>query len=226
MENYCVYRHTNIINGKQYIGITMQDPESRWGINGINYKSSPHFWNAITKYGWENFNHEVLYRHLSKIDACIAEKILIREYQTQNNKYGYNVMEGGSAPSIPQCVRDKMSVAMRGNKNGVGKECSMEKRRKISESQKGRKLTDEHRKKLSNAKKGKHHASPSQETRKKISDSHKKKAVYCQELNEVFPSIQECARSLGLQATLICACCKGKHKTTGGFHFQYYNDNT
>lgn len=56
MKNYFVYKHTNQTNGKVYIGLTKQNPESRWGKNGINYKNKcPHFWNAIQKYGWGGF---------------------------------------------------------------------------------------------------------------------------------------------------------------------------
>ena len=40
---YTVYQHKNKINNKIYIGITKQEPEKRWGTNGANYKSSPHF---------------------------------------------------------------------------------------------------------------------------------------------------------------------------------------
>ena len=50
-NNYTVYIHNNKINHKKYIGITKQKPEYRWGYNGCNYKESPHFWNAIQKYG-------------------------------------------------------------------------------------------------------------------------------------------------------------------------------
>ena len=46
---YTVYMHKNKINGKIYIGITSRKPEARWGTNGINYKTSPHFYAAIQK---------------------------------------------------------------------------------------------------------------------------------------------------------------------------------
>ena len=49
---YTVYQHKNKINGKRYFGITSRKPEERWGCNGRNYKSSPHFYSAIQK-----FNH-------------------------------------------------------------------------------------------------------------------------------------------------------------------------
>ncbi len=67
---YIVYQHKNKINGKIYIGITMQEPEKRWGSNGCNYKSSPHFYAAIKKYGWDNFEHNILFTNLTKKQAC------------------------------------------------------------------------------------------------------------------------------------------------------------
>lgn len=221
---YYVYQHINKINGKRYIGITKQIPESRWGTDGINYKNSPYFYSAIQKYGWNNFEHEILFDNFTKEEACAKEIELIAYFNTQDKRYGYNIMEGGSAPIIPEEVRKVMSEKMRGNKNGLGHPCSEEKKRKISEAQKGRKLTEEHKTKLSMAKKGSHHASPSAETRKKISDSHAKKQVYCEENNRVYESIQSCAKELGLDPTLVCACCKGKHKSTHGYHLRYYND--
>ena len=224
MGDYYVYQHINKINGKRYIGLTKQIPESRWGINGNNYKSSPYFWSAIQKYGWNNFEHIVIDRYLTKDAACDLEKTLIKKYQTQNKQYGYNIMEGGTAPSIPAEVRQQMSIAMTGNKNSLGHKCSEEKKRKISAAQVGRHLTDEHKQKLSDAKRGKPHAPQSIETRRKISDSHDKKPVYCKETGIVYSSIQSCAKELGLWATLVCKCCKGKLKSTGGYHFTYYND--
>lgn len=221
MENYFVYKHTNKINGKIYIGITKQSPEKRWGANGVNYKNSPFFWNAINKYGWKNFTHEILYENLTKERACEIEKILIKKYKTQNRKYGYNITEGGSAPTLPKEVRKKMSKAMKGNKNGLGKKCSEEKKKKISKAQKGRRFTEEHKKNISKAKKGKTHKPISLEARKKIAEAHEKKRIICVELNIIFPSIQECARALNLHATNICKCCKGKIKSTGNLHFQY-----
>ena len=71
---YTVYQHKNKINGKVYIGITMQEPEKRWGVNGRNYKSSPHFYSAIQKYGWDNFEHNILYTNLTKEEACLKEQ--------------------------------------------------------------------------------------------------------------------------------------------------------
>ena len=206
--------------------MTKQNPPSnRWGNNGCNYKESPHFWSAIQKYGWDNFKHEILYTGLTKEQACLKEIELIKEYKTQDNEFGYNIFSGGNCPEIPDEVRTKMSKSMTGNKNGLGKPCSKEKIEKIKIAQIGKTLSKEHREAISMAKKGKTHKPLSEESRKKISDAHIKTPVYCEETNTIYESIQECARQLGLLATLVCKVCKGKLKTTGGYHLSYYNDN-
>lgn len=92
-KTYKVYKHTNIHNGKVYIGITRQDVERRWQ-NGHGYDRT-YFGNAIKKYGWNGFKHEILFSGLSKEDACEKEKTLIKLYKSDNREYGYNICEGG-----------------------------------------------------------------------------------------------------------------------------------
>lgn len=92
---YIVYCHTNKINNKKYIGQTCRSLEMRSGKNGYHYRACPHFYNAIQKYGWEKFNHEILFENLSKESADRIEKILIQTFRTQNPNYGYNIQNGG-----------------------------------------------------------------------------------------------------------------------------------
>ena len=47
------------------------------------------------------------------------------------------------------------------------------------------------------------------------------KSVYCEELNRTFKSQVEAAEELGLNRCNIVNCCKGRYKTTGGYHFRY-----
>lgn len=95
--NYSVYKHTNLINNKSYIGITSQKCENRWGLNGKGYELQPKFYHAIQKYGWDNFQHDILYTNLDKETALKIEANLIQTYNTIKN--GYNVSPYGNVES-------------------------------------------------------------------------------------------------------------------------------
>ena len=221
---YTVYKHQNKINGKIYIGITMQEPEKRWGNNGINYKTSPHFYAAIQKYGWNNFDHDILFKNLTHDEACSKEQELIEYYNSMNREFGYNSTSGGDVFIMNEETKQKISHSMMGNTNGLGHPCSDEKKRKISESQKGRTFTEEHKQKLSAAAKQRH-VPCSEEKKKKLSQNYpNKRKVYCEELDIIYESVQECGRQLGIPATNITKLCNGRGKTLKGYHLRYYND--
>ena len=223
---YIVYQHKNKINGKIYIGITSRKPEERWGSNGCNYKTSPHFYSAIQKYGWDNFEHNILFTNLTKEQACLKEQELIKEFNSMNREYGYNSTSGGEIFTMNEETKQKISQSMMGNKNGLGHVCTEEKKQKISEAQKGRKFTEEHKQKLSDAAKNRH-VPCSEEKKKTLSQNYPhKKQVYCEELDMIYGSVQECSRQLGIPATNISKLCNGRGKTLKGYHLRYYNDTT
>lgn len=220
MDKYSLYIHTNKTNGKRYVGITKQEPERRWGVDGNHYKESPHLYSAIQKYGWDMFEHEIVHSGMTRDDACLLERHYISHFKTQNRDYGYNTFEGGAAPSIPEDIRKKMSQSMKGNKNCLGRVTSEETKRKISEAQKGRPFTEEHKQALCKPKSVTYPCTA--EKRQKIIDAKKdKKSIICVETNVVYPSIHECARQMNLSATTICAVLNGRVKSTGGYHFTY-----
>ena len=219
---YTVYQHRNKINDKVYIGITMQTPEQRWRY-GEGYKSSPHFYAAIQKYDWDNFEHNILFQNLTKEEACKKEQELIAKYNSMNREYGYNSTSGRDIFVMNEETKQKISQSLMGNKNGLGHPCSEEKKKKISEAQKGRYLTEEHKQKLSEATK-KRHAPCSEQAKENIRKASHKKPVYCEELNKVFESVQECSRQLGIPATNISKLCNGRGKTLKGYHLKYYDD--
>ena len=220
---YVVYQHKNKINGKVYIGITSQKPEQRWGSQGCNYKSSPHFYSAIQKYGWDNFEHNILFTELTKEQACLKEQELIKEYNSMNREFGYNSTSGGDIFTMNEETKQKISQAMMGNQNNLGHPCSEEKKKKISNAQKGREFTEEHKQKLSEAAKNRH-VPCSEEKKQILKEKSHKKPVYCEELDKIFESVQECGRQLGIPATNISKLCNGRGKTLKGYHLKYYND--
>ena len=220
---YTVYQHKNKINGKVYIGITSQKPEQRWSSQGCNYKSSPHFYSAIQKYGWDNFEHNILFTDLTKEQACLKEQELIKEYNSMNREFGYNSTSSGDIFTMNEETKQKISQAMIRNQNGLGHPCSEEKKEKISNAQKGRKFTEEHKQKLSEAAKNRH-VPCSEEKKQILKEKSHKKSVYCEELDKIFESVQECSRQLGIPATSISKLCNGRGKTLKGYHLRYYND--
>jgi hypothetical protein len=54
-----------------------------------------YFGNAIMKYGWDNFEHDVIISDISKENACQLEIALIAQFKSNNREYGYNISEGG-----------------------------------------------------------------------------------------------------------------------------------
>lgn len=97
-NNWCVYMHTNKLNGKKYVGIS-SNVKRRWAGHGCEY-SDQVFGSAIEKYGWENFSHDVLLDNLTKRQACVEEQRLIQRYKTHDRKFGYNVSLGGESGSF------------------------------------------------------------------------------------------------------------------------------
>ena len=95
MKTYIVYKYTNVCNGKIYIGQTCQSLSDRAGKEGSGYQGCTHFYRAIQKYGWQNFEVEILANDLTKDQADIQEKYYIDLYCAKDPNFGYNLLEGG-----------------------------------------------------------------------------------------------------------------------------------
>ena len=80
-SNYCIYMHKNKINGKVYIGQSY-NINVRW--HPSSYQSSSYFFNAIQKYGWENFEHIILEDNLTINEADEKEQYYIKFYKSLN----------------------------------------------------------------------------------------------------------------------------------------------
>ena len=63
-------------------------------------------------------------------------------------------------------------------------------------------------------------------TRTKRSSEKRSKPVLCVELNQIFPSLTEAAKQLCLSVGNISHVLVGRHKTTGGYHFEYAETKT
>lgn len=97
-RKWLVYVHTNKTNKKRYVGITSQANLKRRSKNGKAYKGCIYFYRAIEKYGWNNFDHEVLVSNLTEIEAKEMERFYIELFRTTNLMFGYNIDSGGGTP--------------------------------------------------------------------------------------------------------------------------------
>lgn len=116
MNLYSIYKITNNINKKIYIGYTsnvskrIRDYRSNRDDNPIQ--------RAIRKYGWENFTFEVIYQSLDKVHTHdVMEPIFIKEYNSTAIDVGYNIKLGGNVRGgyvVSAETKLKLSKAMKG----------------------------------------------------------------------------------------------------------------
>lgn len=244
-RTYSVYKHTSP-SGKVYIGITKQSLTGRWK-NGLGYKTSPHFWNAIQKYGWENFEHEILFEGLTSDEACKRERTTIAELRATDPQYGYNQKTGGDVGSkLNEDALKKLSgsckrfyaehpeVSKRISEKNTGYKHTDEAKRKMSEAAKRRHyvLTDEWKHRIGRANKERLEADEElyEETCSRCRENGKKRQKPVEQLSlsgefiARFENAHEAERCTGVRNGNIGACCKDTKKTAGGYKWRYANE--
>lgn len=200
-SNWKVYVHINKFNQKRYVGITSKpNAKHRWN-NGRGYKENPHFYSAIEKYGWDNFEHIVLFCNMTENEAKEMERLLIKLWETQDNRYGYNMTSGGEGtpnyhPSDE--TRAKLSIAR------TRENLSEETLRRRSEGLRGRKFSDEHKRKIGDG-------------NSKAINMFSKDGI----LLRHFKSARDAEIELNISHSHISQCCNNKRNTAGGYCWQF-----
>ena len=198
-----IYLHRNKSNGKVYIGQTIQPIESRWK-NGNGYKTCTYFYNAIQKYGWENFDHLILEQNENwtqeELDNKEKEYILL--FKSNNPQFGYNICGGGSNIA-PNALPKALEWMKNHPEFGKARAADMLKwqQEHPEEILKMRRINAA---KATNA---------------------RKRKVKCIETEEIFESASEAARKIpNTTQSKICMVCRGQRKTCGGYHWQYVEE--
>lgn len=196
-QKYYVYMHVNKCNDKKYIGITSRTPEKRWGYD-YNYHHNKHLTSAFDKYGWDGFDHIILFEGLTKEEAERKEVELIAKYKSNQREFGYNIQNGG---------------------NLIGKHTD-ETKNKISEALKGKKLSEETKKKISEHSKGVNVGDKNPNHRVVVQiDKNTNEPI------KVFAYIGQACKELGIKGHAhICQVCCGTRNTAGGYKWMYYDD--
>lgn len=208
---YVVYRHTNLITGESYIGTTSQPLYKRSQKNGNGYVESPLFYEAIQKYGWENFSHSILASGLTREEAGNMERHFIHLYKT--NTHGYNMQSGGFKDiTISEKTKQKISKSLK------GRVFSPEHRRNMSLAELGEK-NHEYGKKWSEERR-----KVASEQRRNVQYPGKRYVAQCDldgNVLRIWNGISHASRSIGISYSCISCCCTGKQLTAKGFKWRY-----
>lgn len=125
-----IYKATNKINGKEYIGQSKYSLNMRKKSHKKEMKyTSVYFHNALKKYGFESFDWEVI-EEVPNENLCEKEIYYIDKFNSFKN--GYNLTTGGDIS--PMCFPE---IAKKCSETKKGTVFSEEHKRKISESNKG-----------------------------------------------------------------------------------------
>ena len=213
-----IYKITNIVNGKIYVGQTVKNIKYRWSSHSNPSSNCKAISSAIRKYGKENFTIEEIDGANSLSELNYLEKHYICLYNSLAPN-GYNIRKGGGSGG--RYCKD-FTNPMQGKKH------SYESKDKMRKSHLGKKLTQEVKDKMSKTQMklrtnlGRRF---SEEVRLKqaISSGSKSFKVYDLQMNLVGEWINQhkCGRDLELDQRNINACLKEQRKTHKGYIFRY-----
>ena len=90
---FTIYKITNKINGKVYIG--QHKVKSLFARDNYLGSGGKRYQNAIKKYGKQNFSKEIITIAMTQSEADVLEKYYIKKYDSTNPEKGYNILVGG-----------------------------------------------------------------------------------------------------------------------------------
>lgn len=167
-----IYKLTNTVNGKVYIGQTIQPLADRMHQHKTEKRAyCRRLFHAREKYGWDAFEVEVLEEFPPGIPISylnVMEEYYIALYDSTHKDKGYNILSGGLNRIPGEETRKLISAAT--TKRNLGSTLSEETKDKIRQKAIGRKYSDETKKKQSERLTGRE---VSQETRDKLHEKQK-----------------------------------------------------
>lgn len=108
---YYIYKVTNIINNKVYIGRHLVRSKVYEAESDSYYGSGVYIKRALKKYGKINFKKEVLEYLETREDADVRERYWIQYYNSTDSDIGYNLSKGGTGfdAESSQYARSRMT---------------------------------------------------------------------------------------------------------------------
>ena len=113
----CIYKISNTLNNKVYIGLTTNTAEIRFKkhISMINSNGCSALYSAFKKYGVENFKVEEVVKSNNKEALMELESFYIDKYNTLSPN-GYNLTTGGENCKVSSETKEKISNSLKGRK--------------------------------------------------------------------------------------------------------------
>lgn len=235
-----IYKITNMIDGKIYIGQTIIGFKKRYGNNLEKNASNIHLKNAIKKYGIDNFEIIEIFDSSDSVEKLNElEAYWISFFGGINSGKVYNLNSGGGNRVPSEESKKKLSISasnrifsdiekhnMSISQKEKNNKMTVEERKIYGAHKKGTITSDEIKNKISNTKKN--HPNK-KEIQKKITIKLKKKVI-CLNNGIVFDSLKEVGEYYGFSSSMISTCCKGKRDFAGRdengifLKWQYYDE--
>ena len=199
-----IYKITNKIDNKIYIGQTINDLEQRWKSHWKKKSNCRYLSLAFKKHGVDNFKFELICISFDE-NLDELEKYYIKKLNSLAPN-GYNLREGGNSSRHSEETKLKISQSLKGRTDIVR-----------SKSQLGKKHSEETKKKISESGKA----------RKNNIEWHINKCKTVLQIDEndniinKYISAREAARQIGISSTAIILCCQGKRNKAKGFKWVY-----
>lgn len=99
MRTGSIYKIECLTTQKVYIGQTVQHPPIKRWIDHYketnNSKNELYLYRAIRRYGIENFTFQIIEQNIALESLNEVEIKYIKQYNSNNSKYGYNLTKGG-----------------------------------------------------------------------------------------------------------------------------------
>lgn len=228
MTKGLIYKSKCIINGKSYIGQTvlkLKQRKKQHIYNTLNNKFNTHFYNALKKYGIENFEWTIIEDNI--LESKLNEKEVFYIHNQNTFLNGYNMTKGGSiSPMRYKEIRRKITGE---NHPGYGKSRSEETKQKIrntvnttykndityrdrvSIETKKAMMNPDIREKLRQSNLGK---KLSKTTKRKIAESRSKEYIVYSPENQIIyvKNLKNFCKENNLNNSSMCNVAKGRYK--------------
>lgn len=222
-----IYKVTNLINGKIYIGQTTTSLEQRKKEH--EYRASrgdrqTYFYNALNLYGNQNFKWEIIEYNIDFNELNNREEYWISYYKSNVKEFGYNMTKGGdNADNLnrwreenPELVSLEAHKGWTKMRQVLSENPEKEQIRKEKAKIGVQKYTKEHIEEI--RQRSYQVYLQHKEAQEKVLENNRKKKmkkVRCIETGIVYESINEAGRQTHNSPSNIKQCCDGVRKSAG-----------